>query len=111
MSLTTTYLGLKLKNPLIASASPLNGKLDNLRRLEEAGAAAIVLPSLFQEQIEAEADEVSCRIDAYAESSPEAQSYFSGAIANPYGMGPDSYLNLVRRARAAVGVPVIASLN
>jgi len=111
MELTTNYLGLALTSPLIASASSLNSRLDNVRRLEDAGAGAIVLPSVFQEQIEAEADEVSSRIDAYAESSPEAQSYFSGAIANPYGMGPDSYLNLVRRARAAVSVPVIASLN
>ena len=111
MALTTKYLGLTLNNPLIASASSLNSRLDNIRRLEDAGAGAIVLPSVFQEQIEAEADEVSSRVDAYAESSPEAQSYFSSAIANPYGMGPDSYLNLVRRARAAVGIPVIASLN
>jgi dihydroorotate dehydrogenase (fumarate) len=111
MALTTNYLGLTLKNPLIASASSLNSRLDNIRRLEDAGAGAIVLPSMFQEQIEAEADEVSSRIDAYAESSPEALSYFSGAISSPYGMGPDSYLNHVRRAREAVGIPIIASLN
>jgi dihydroorotate dehydrogenase (fumarate) len=111
MALTTNYLGLTLKNPLIASASSLNSRLGNIRRLEDAGAGAIVLPSVFQEQIEAEAEEVSSRVDAYAESSPEAQSYFSSAIANPYGMEPDGYLNLVRRARAAVGIPVIASLN
>jgi dihydroorotate dehydrogenase (fumarate) len=111
MALTTNYLGLTLKAPLVASASSLNSRLDNIRRLEDAGVGAIVLPSVFQEQIEAEADEASSRIDAYAESSPEALSYFSSAIVNPYGMGPDSYLNLVRRARAAVGVPIIASLN
>jgi len=111
MALTTHYLGLTLNNPLIASASSMNSRLDNIRRLEDAGAGAIVLPSVFQEQIEAEADEVSSRVDAYAESSPEAQSYFSSAIANPYGMGPDNYLDHVRRARAAVGVPIIASLN
>jgi len=111
MSLTTTYLGLKLKNPLIASASPLNGKLDNLRRLEEAGAAAIVLPSLFQEQIEAEADLRSDRVDAYADCSPEASSYFPVAALGPYGLGPDRYVELIRKARAAVSIPVVASLN
>ena len=79
MDLSTNYLGLKLKNPLIASASSLNSRLDNIRRLEDAGVGAIVLPSVFQEQIEAEADEVSCRVDAYAESSPEAASYSPAA--------------------------------
>ena len=76
MSLATKYLGLTLKNPLVASASPLNSKLDNLRRLEDAGAAAIVLPSLFQEQIEAEAENQASRVEAYAESSPEARLTF-----------------------------------
>lgn len=111
MAFTTNYLGLTLKNPLVASASSLNSKLDNIRRLEDAGAGAIVLPSVFQEQIEADADALSSRVDVHAESSPEALSYFPGAVANPYGMGQDRYLNLVRRARAAVAVPVIASLN
>jgi len=111
MSLTTTYLGLTLKNPLVASASSLNSKLDNIRRLEDAGAAAIVLPSLFQEQIEAEADQWSVLVDAYADSSPEAASYFPAAAINPYGLGPDRYLELLRQARKAVSIPVIASLN
>jgi len=112
MSLATQYLGLKLKSPLVASASPLNGKLDNLRRLEDAGAAAIVLPSLFQEQIEAEAETRDSRVDAYAESSPEAQSYFPGAAASgPYGVRPESYLDLIRRGTEAVAIPIIASLN
>jgi dihydroorotate dehydrogenase (fumarate) len=111
MSLETKYLGLALNNPLVASASPLTGKLDNLRRLEDAGAGAIVLPSLFQEQIEAAADTLSSRIDAYTDSSPEAGSYFPNAVTGPYGVGPDRYLDLVRRARDAVAIPVIASLN
>src|SRR6185312_6202871 len=102
MSMSTHYLGLELKNPLIASASPLNGKLDNLRRLEDAGAGAIVLPSLFQEQIEATADMMASRIDAISESSPEARSYFPAAADSPYGVGPDRYLELVRRATEAV---------
>jgi len=111
MLLATKYLGLELKNPLVASASPLNSKLDNLRRLEDAGAAAIVLPSLFQEQIEAEADTLASRVDVYAESSPEAASYFPAAVSGPYGVRPDRYLELVRRARDALSIPVIASLN
>jgi len=111
MSLATKYLGLELKNPLVASASPLNSKLDNLRRLEDAGAAAIVLPSLFQEQIEAEAETVASRVDVYAGCSPEAASYFPAAISGPYGVRPDRYLDLVRRAKDALSIPVIASLN
>jgi dihydroorotate dehydrogenase (fumarate) len=111
MSLATQFLGLSLKSPLVASASPLNAKLDNLRRLEDAGAAAIVLPSLFQEQIEAEAAAREARMEAYADSSPEAQSYFPAVAAGPYGLGPDRYLDLVRRGSEAVAIPVIASLN
>src|SRR5271154_174362 len=97
MLLATKYLGLTLKNPLVASASPLNGKLDNLRRLEDAGAAAIVLPSLFQEQIEAEAEAREARVDVYADSSPEAASYFPAAVRGPYGVRPERYLELIRR--------------
>ena len=111
MLLATKYLGLSLKNPLVASASPLNSKLDNLRRLEDAGAAAIVLPSLFQEQIESEADAREARVDVYAESSPEALSYFPAAASGPYGMRPERYLDLVRRGTEAVSIPIIASLN
>lgn len=111
MTLATQYLGLSLKSPLVASASPLTAKLDNLRRLEDAGAAAIVLPSLFQEQIEAEAAARKARMEAYTDSSPEAQSYFPAAAAGPYGLGPDRYLNLVRRGSEALAIPIIASLN
>ena len=111
MSLSTKYLGLMLKNPMIASASPLNSKIDNLLRLEDAGAAAIVLPSLFQEQIEAEAAEQAARVEAFAESSPEALSYFPAAVNGPYGIYPDRYLDLIRRGKEAVSIPIIASLN
>lgn len=110
-SLATTYLGLHLKNPLIASASPLNAKLDHLRRLEDAEAGAVVLPSLFEEQIEAEAERHDDLMGAYANSSPEAQTYFPAAVAGPYGLGPERYLEHVRRSREAVSIPVIASLN
>jgi dihydroorotate dehydrogenase (fumarate) len=111
MSLATRYLGLELSNPLVASASPLNNKLDNIRRLEDAGAGAIVLPSLFQEQIEAEAEARMSLVEAYADSSPEARSYFHASVGGPYGLRPDRYLELVRRAKEAVAIPVIASLN
>ena len=111
MSLATMYLGLSLKNPLVASASPLNGKLDNLRRLEDAGVAAIVLPSLFQEQIEADAEMRESRTDVYADSSPEALTYFPAAVSGPYGVRPERYLDLVRRGTEAVAIPISASLN
>jgi dihydroorotate dehydrogenase (fumarate) len=111
MSLTTNYLGLELSSPLVASASPLNAKVNNLRRLEDAGAAAIVLPSLFQEQVEAEAKAHQSQIDVYAESSPEALSYFPASASGPYGLGPDRYLDLIRRGTEAVSIPIIASLN
>jgi len=110
MSLKTKYLGLDLSNPLVASASPLSAKLDNLRLLEDAGAAAIVLPSLFQEQIEAEAQAIDDR-QIYANSSPEALTYFPSAASGPYGVGPERYVDLVRRATEALEIPVIASLN
>lgn len=111
VSLSTQYLGLSLVNPLVASASPLNSKLDNLRRLEDAGAAAVVLPSLFQEQIEAEDKANESLMGAHANNSSEAQSYFPPSISGPYGLGPDRYLDLVRRAADAISIPVIASLN
>jgi dihydroorotate dehydrogenase (fumarate) len=109
--LTTQYLGLTLGNPIVASASPLNRKLANLRELEDAGAGAVVLPSLFQEQIEAAAERHLALVDAHANSSPESLSYFPAAANGPYGIYPEQYLDLVRKAKAAVGIPVIASLN
>jgi dihydroorotate dehydrogenase (fumarate) len=111
MSLATQYLGLSLKNPLVASASPANAQLDHLRRLEDAGAAAVVLPSLFQEQIEAEDALDTLILNKAAYNSPEAMGYFPEACEGPYGVGPDAYLDLIRRAREALSIPVIASLN
>lgn len=110
MSLVTNYLGLDLKNPLIASASPLNFDLDHLRRLEDAGAAAVVLPSLFEEQIEADAAVEELIRDRMAHNSAEASSYLPEATW-PYGVGSGAYLDLIRRASAALSIPVIASLN
>ncbi|MCR4282517.1 MAG: dihydroorotate dehydrogenase-like protein [Bauldia sp.] len=109
MDLTTRYMGLKLKCPLVASASPLNTDIGNIRRLEDAGAGAVVLPSLFEEQIEAEAKRHDHLIGVGRESSPEASSYFPAA--SDYRIGPHQYLDLVRRASEAVDIPVIASLN
>jgi dihydroorotate dehydrogenase (fumarate) len=109
MDLTTRYMGLALRNPLVASASPLNTEIGNLRRLEDAGAAAIVLPSLFEEQIEAEAARYDRLTAAPAESFAEALSYFPEQT--EYRVGPNAYLDLIRRARDAVEVPIIASLN
>ena len=109
MDLTTRYMGLQLKNPLVASASPLTGELDSLKRLEDAGAAALILPSLFQEEIEAEAARYEHLTSAHDDSWPEGLSNFPKLPDAQHG--PHHYLELVRRARQAVGVPVIASLN
>lgn len=109
MGLTTRYLGLTLENPLIAGAGPLNGELDNIRRLEDCGAAAIVLPSIFEEQVEHEQQVIEELTAAGGDSYAEALSYFPAQAA--YAIGPDRYLDLVRRARAAVAIPVIASFN
>jgi dihydroorotate dehydrogenase (fumarate) len=108
MDLRTRYLGLDLANPLVASASPLNADVGNLRRLEDAGVAAIVLPSLFEEEIEAEAERYDRLTRVNAESVAEARSFFPEPATRDAG---PQYLDLVRRARAAVDVPVIASLN
>jgi dihydroorotate dehydrogenase (fumarate) len=109
MDLATNYMGLALRNPIVASASPLTGDIDMIRQIEDAGAAAIVLPSLFEEQIRRDAAMADALARAGADSSPEAGSYFPPHV--PQNSGPQGYLELVSRARAAVAVPVIASLN
>jgi dihydroorotate dehydrogenase (fumarate) len=109
MDLTTNYMGLTLRNPIMASASPLNTDLGNVRALEDAGAGAIVLPSIFAEQIEAEAMRHDRLSAVGAQSSPEATSYFP--TPDLYKVGPDRYLELIAAARAAVSIPIIASLN
>ena len=108
MDLTTTYLGLRLKNPLVASASPLTRDIDSIRRLEDAGAAAVVLPSIFEEQIRHETEETERLVEKGSDSNPEAMSYFAPAAHHP---GPQTYLDRVHQARRAVDIPVIASLN
>lgn len=109
MSLRTKYLGLDLRSPLVASASPLTGDLESLRRLQDAGAAAVVLPSLFEEQIEHESVAIDRLLATGAESFPEASAYFP--ILDDYNTGPRQYLSLVETARNSLRIPVIASLN
>ncbi len=109
IDLTTTYMGLTLKNPLVPSASPLSKSLDTMKRLEDHGAAAIVMYSLFEEQIEHESKELNHFLTYGAESYAEATSYFPDL--GQYNLGPDLYLNHIRKAKAALSIPVIASLN
>jgi dihydroorotate dehydrogenase (fumarate) len=107
--LSTEYLGLQLRSPLVVSASPLAKDLSNLRRMEEAGAAAIVLQSLFEEQITAEEESLDRFLTQGTDSYAEALSYFPNL--RSYGMGPDAYLEHVRKAKQAVSIPIIGSLN
>ncbi len=109
MDLTTNYMGLTLRSPLVASASPLNADLGNIRALEDAGAGAVVLPSIFAEQIEAEAHRHDALTSVGALSSPEAASYFPDP--DIYHVASDRYLELVRSATEAVSMPIIPSLN
>jgi dihydroorotate dehydrogenase (fumarate) len=109
MDLSTRYLGLTLRTPLLASSSPLTSTLDGLRRLEDAGAAAVVLPSLFEEQLTEEALEVHGALEAGAGVFAEAMDYLPPL--ESYATGPDGYLELVTRAKQALAIPVIGSLN
>src|SRR6516162_10336879 len=109
VDLTTRYMGLVLKNPLIASASPLTGDLDRIRRLEDAGAAAVVLPSIFEEQIEQEVRDHAPVTEVALDSFPEVAPFFPQPAL--YKLDPHHYLELIRRAVGAVDIPVIASLN
>ncbi len=109
IDLTTSYMGLKLKNPLVVSASPLGQDLNAMVRMEEAGAAAIVLHSLFEEQIRLESEDLDRVLDQGAESFPEALSYFPDMA--DYNLGPEGYLEHIREAKMVLGVPLIASLN
>jgi dihydroorotate dehydrogenase (fumarate) len=109
MTLATRYLGLDLPSPLVASASPLTRDLDTIRALEDSGAGAVVLPSIFQEQIEAEAEQTERMLGIGVDSFAEALTYFPAP--RDYAVGTDHYLDLLRRAREALAIPVIASLN
>ena len=109
IDLTTKYLGMELRNPIVASASPLSESLDNIRRLEDHGIGAIVLPSLFEEQLDIESETVDSDLSRGAEEFAEAVTYLPGLMT--YNLGPDGYLNLIHKAKASVQVPIIASLN
>ena len=109
IDLTTKYLGLELKNPLVASASPLTEDIKNIPLMEQAGAAAVVMHSLFEEQITIESNELDCHLHQGADSYSESLSYFP-EMAN-YNLGPEAYLEHIRQAKAAVNIPIIGSLN
>ena len=109
VDLTTTYLGMKLANPLVISACPLTAEIEQLRRVEQAGAAAAVLPSLFEEQIEHDAEEMIKVHEFHTDSFAESLTYFPDP--EEYRTGPEEYLENITRAKKAVAIPIIASLN
>jgi len=109
IDLTTQYMSLALKNPLVASASPLTESMDNLRRLEDSGIAAVVLPSLFEEQLALESVLIDRDLSRGADEFAEAITYLPNV--ESYNTGPEGYLELIHRAKKAVVIPVIASLN
>jgi dihydroorotate dehydrogenase (fumarate) len=109
IDLETSYLGLALRNPLVASAGPLSESIGNIRRLEDAGAGAVVLYSLFEEQITLESYHLDHHLSHGTESFAESLTYLPDV--HDYKLGPDAYLEHIRRAKAAVGIPVIGSLN
>ncbi|MGO8790308.1 MAG: dihydroorotate dehydrogenase-like protein [Terriglobia bacterium] len=109
IDLTTKYLGMTLKNPLVVSASPLSAEVGNIRRMEDAGASAIVLPSLFEEQIQVESNTLDHFLWQGTESFAESLTYMPDMAG--YKLGPDGYLEHLRGAKKAVKVPIIASLN
>jgi dihydroorotate dehydrogenase (fumarate) len=109
MDLTTKYLGLTLRNPVVASASPLTEDLGNIRKIEEAGAGAVVLHSLFEEQIRLESETLDQNISRSEELYSESITFFPDL--ENYKLGPEAYLEHVAKAKAAVSIPVIASLN
>jgi dihydroorotate dehydrogenase (fumarate) len=109
VDLSTTYLGLQLKNPVVASASPISKKLDGIRSLEDSGAAAVVMYSLFEEQIVHESLALDHFLSRGSDTFAEAQSYFPDL--QHYNVGPEEYLNLIHQAKQAVHIPIIGSLN
>ena len=109
MDLSTKYLGLKLRTPLVPAASPLSEEVDNIKRMEDAGASAVVLYSLFEEQLRQERLELAHHMEQGTESFAEALTYFPEA--EEYHLGPEEYLKHVANAKKAVKIPIIASLN
>jgi len=109
VDLTTYYMGMKLRTPLVVSASPLSQEIGSIRRLEDVGASAVVLYSLFEEQLRQESLELDYHLNAGTDSFAESLSFFPQA--SEYRLGPEGYLEHIRKARQAVGIPIIASLN
>jgi dihydroorotate dehydrogenase (fumarate) len=109
VDLRTTYLGLQLRTPLVASASPLSQEIDGIRRLEDAGASAVVLYSLFEEQLQQERFELEHHLAEGTNSFAEAASFFPQP--DEFRLGPEGYLNHIRKAKDATTIPIIASLN
>jgi dihydroorotate dehydrogenase (fumarate) len=109
MDLSTTYMGIRLKNPIVHSATPLTEDVDNIRRLEDAGASAIVMHSIFEEQITMESRQLDHYLEYGTESFGEALSYFPDL--ESYKNGPEEYLEMIAAAKKAVAVPIIGSLN
>ena len=109
IDLKTNYLGLQLRTPLVASASPLSQEIEGIRRLEDAGASAIVLYSLFEEQLRQESFELEHHLTQGTDSFAEASSFFPQP--DEFHLGPEGYLNHIKKAKKAVSIPIIASLN
>ena len=109
MNLTTNYLGFKLRTPFVPSASPLSEKVDNIKRMEDAGASAVVFHSLFEEQIRRDRHDLQFYLDQGTDSYAESLSFFPHR--DDFKVGPDAYLEHIARAKAAVNIPIIGSLN
>jgi dihydroorotate dehydrogenase (fumarate) len=109
MDLTTRYLGLNLRTPLVPSASPLSDEVDGIKRLEDAGASAVVLHSLFEEQVKNDREVVEYHLMYGTDTAPESLTYFPKPA--EFASGPEEYENKIRKAKEAVRIPIIASLN
>lgn len=109
MNLSTRYLGLSLDNPLVASSSPLSQELDGIKRLEDAGAGAVVMFSLFEEQIKLESRKLNHHLEYFTDAYAESLTFFPDL--GQYSIGPETYLEKIRKAKEAVSMPIIASLN
>ncbi|MBK5294646.1 MAG: dihydroorotate dehydrogenase-like protein, partial [Acidobacteriia bacterium] len=109
IDLSTEYLHLKLRTPLVASSGPLQKDIGNIRRMEDAGISAVVMHSLFEEQLDIESSELDRFLSDGADSFAESLSYFPDM--SGYNIGPDAYLDHIRQVKEAVAIPVIASIN
>src|SRR5512133_88154 len=109
VDLNTSYLGLQLKNPVLASASPISKKLEGIRKLEDAGAGAVVMYSLFEEQIVQESLALDHYLNRGTDTYAESLTYFPDL--QNYNIGPEEYLDLIQKAKKAVNIAIIGSLN